>query len=335
MAEFERAIYRVYERCLEGLQDDDNEAGVNVKSCKAFEVIALTGGTFFFLVLVFLHISFVGRPGCLGRVLEERAAALNLSSAALRHDQVLQIRLDRRYAPNVDESGADSLKGSNNDDAAAGHDGRRRRTLENRPPLARRRRTTTMLLPFPGPISWATTWWRPDPALLPGPPPPPPPPPPLSSPAPQRALWQADAAIRGLRARHRGAGGNPALLATSHVASTPTTTTTTTTIAAAAAVTGNGTKNGNSSAPAVVTYSRGTYDFEFAYDVGLLALPDEMLFTHHFDIVNVTLAGSQCFGGVLSQVTLFSPLIVPFASLFPYFPSLGRSCCRWGGSTRS
>ena len=34
-----------------------------------------------------------------------------------------------------------------------------------------------------------------------------------------------------------------------------------------------------------------SYDFEFAYDVGILALSDEILDTHKFEIVNVTLSG--------------------------------------------
>ena len=34
-----------------------------------------------------------------------------------------------------------------------------------------------------------------------------------------------------------------------------------------------------------------TYDFEFAYDVGILALTDEILDTHKFEIVEVTLSG--------------------------------------------
>jgi hypothetical protein len=39
--EFERAIYRVYERCLDGLHDTDDAEQpmqVNTKSCRMFEV---------------------------------------------------------------------------------------------------------------------------------------------------------------------------------------------------------------------------------------------------------------------------------------------------------
>ena len=77
--EFERAIFRVYERCLEGLRDDDNEA-VNSKSCRAFELLSLGGAFFFLLTLIFLHLNFVGRAGCLPILLSERALAMNISS---------------------------------------------------------------------------------------------------------------------------------------------------------------------------------------------------------------------------------------------------------------
>jgi hypothetical protein len=38
------------------------------------------------------------------------------------------------------------------------------------------------------------------------------------------------------------------------------------------------------------------YDFEFAYDVGILALSNDIISSHNFEIINVTFSGSQCFG---------------------------------------
>ena len=78
--EFERAIFRVYERCLEGLRDDENDS-VNSKTCRAFELLSLGGAVFFLFTLIFLHLSFVGRPGCLPELLQERLIQMNLSSA--------------------------------------------------------------------------------------------------------------------------------------------------------------------------------------------------------------------------------------------------------------
>jgi hypothetical protein len=77
--EFERAIYRVYERCLEGLRDEDDEA-INSKSCRAFELLSLFGAIFFLCALVLLHVNFVGRAGCLPSLLNERGMMMNLTS---------------------------------------------------------------------------------------------------------------------------------------------------------------------------------------------------------------------------------------------------------------
>ena len=52
----------------------------------------------------------------------------------------------------------------------------------------------------------------------------------------------------------------------------------------------NGTDTYNNSTNIHHTRIR-SYDFEFAYDVGILALSDEILDTHKFEIVNVTLSG--------------------------------------------
>ena len=48
----------------------------------------------------------------------------------------------------------------------------------------------------------------------------------------------------------------------------------------------------NSSVPIVKINHSREFDFEFAYDVGILALSDEVLRTHKFEIVNVTLSGT-------------------------------------------
>jgi hypothetical protein len=57
------------------------------------------------------------------------------------------------------------------------------------------------------------------------------------------------------------------------------------------------------SAPSIFNNSKNSslhhqgriYDFEFAYDVGILALSDEILRDHKFKIVNVTLSGKYSF----------------------------------------
>ena len=46
------------------------------------------------------------------------------------------------------------------------------------------------------------------------------------------------------------------------------------------------------------------FDYEFAFDVGILAIPDEVRQKHNFEIVNVTMSGSRCFGGATATALL-------------------------------
>lgn len=64
--------------------------------------------------------------------------------------------------------------------------------------------------------------------------------------------------------------------------------------------------NSNSSASKNKTR---VYDFEFAYDVGILALSEDILKDHKFDIVNVTLSGMCCVQYFISFSILFCFLI--------------------------
>jgi hypothetical protein len=56
--EFERAIYRVYERCLDGLHDTgdaEQPMQVNTKSCRMFEVYKYTYTySYSFIILLFI-----------------------------------------------------------------------------------------------------------------------------------------------------------------------------------------------------------------------------------------------------------------------------------------
>lgn len=102
--EFERAIYRVYERCLEGLREDQDANGsANMKSCKFLEVLTFGCGLFLLFVLIGLHSAFVGSPGCLPSALTAAAAQMNITNATaypyLQKDQVLYINIDQKYVP--------------------------------------------------------------------------------------------------------------------------------------------------------------------------------------------------------------------------------------------
>jgi len=54
--EFEKAIFRVYERCVEGL----GESETSVRACRIFEYAALGGAVFFLGTLIVLHTTYVG-----------------------------------------------------------------------------------------------------------------------------------------------------------------------------------------------------------------------------------------------------------------------------------
>jgi len=71
--EYERALYRVYERCLEGLRDDNADASdLGSKTCKFCEYLTLGGTVFFLICLIILHVTYVGNPGCLPSLLRQR-----------------------------------------------------------------------------------------------------------------------------------------------------------------------------------------------------------------------------------------------------------------------
>jgi hypothetical protein len=104
--EFERAIYRVYERCMDGLREEQDANGnANTRSCKFLEVLAVGFGTFLLFVLIYLHVSFVGSPGCLREEILKSIGQVNSDGSLLRTDQVLYINIDPRYRP---EKGLDA-----------------------------------------------------------------------------------------------------------------------------------------------------------------------------------------------------------------------------------
>ena len=279
-----------------GLRDDDNETdGINTKSCRAFEILSLSGAFFFLITLIFLHFSFVGRPGCLPVLLAERAQALNLSSPNLQHDQILQITVDRRYAPNVDNSGMDSLK-SVTDDGGLDGDGTRRRQLRrslgglyaldeiDQDDVSTSSHTRTSSKHGNGRDHDTS---HKDRSL--------------------RSVWEErnNHLPRGwgMMLRMGNRAGDMVQSMYSHVMSNSATAVVTLSAATNTTTPNNTTNHGTNGSSTIVPkkYSRGSYDFEFAYDVGILALPEELLFTHHFEIVNITLAGTN----VLLTLTLF------------------------------
>jgi hypothetical protein len=80
--EYERALFRVYERLLEGVSETGSTNSVN-KTCRMFEYLVLTLGAILFICLVILHISFVGTGGCLPQLLIDYAIVHQNSSFSI------------------------------------------------------------------------------------------------------------------------------------------------------------------------------------------------------------------------------------------------------------
>lgn len=99
--EFERAVYRVYERCMEGLRDevqaDERVDGRSLKSCLFLEVLCLLVAGFLFIALITLHVAFVQNPGCLLNALQQQT---NSNITYLKADYILYINVEKKFETN-------------------------------------------------------------------------------------------------------------------------------------------------------------------------------------------------------------------------------------------
>lgn len=99
--EFERAVFRVYERSVESLVHDEpspanarGSDGPLNKSCRLFEMMLLFSAFSFFVFLVTLHRSFVGNPGCLPQALMYFNQSSNASYPyQIQKDEILGINI--------------------------------------------------------------------------------------------------------------------------------------------------------------------------------------------------------------------------------------------------
>ena len=285
--EFERAIFRVYERCIEGLRDEEGEteSGVNSKSCKLFEILLCITATFFLFILIFLHVSFVGSAGCLNALLLEK----NISK--VHYDEVLIVNVDRRFGLNVDNSGADNLWRNNEDDSmeesTAEARMRKSRLLSDDPssratPSCRMRRNWSYknLLGYKAVQDECETYYDENhPSSL--------------FRRKHKPFLFLDRVIACVG---RNIGVN-SIFHNTHIYTRNL-----------ASYGGNSTSNitaliFNNTSHDNKGY-RYIYDYEFAFDIGLLAMRDETRRKHNINTVNVTLSGEQCFGGRFLQTLL-------------------------------
>lgn len=239
--EFERAIFRVYERCVEGLRDDE-EGEINSKSCRAMELITLVTATFFLFCLLYLHFVFVGQPGCLPQLLEIK----NLSHSQ-PVDLILQLTISDLYTP--DNSGIRDLKSQ------------REGQVDDTTGLASKMKQIMQLQNMLGPSMYKSSFFRnyrefPNPLEF-------------------GYTYIAHAAQSIFRL---DSSTNQSYIPTSNMTNTT----------------------------ANMTYVNDTdaspyFDYEFAFNVGELILPNKIRKLHNFQIVNLTLSTSQCFGNAFTS----------------------------------
>lgn len=94
--EFERAIFRVYERCMDSILHEDDPANdvVYKKPCRMFELILAGLGIFLLFTLLLLHGVYVGNAGCLPQELMVFNSTTNTSSIrSFQDDEILLITI--------------------------------------------------------------------------------------------------------------------------------------------------------------------------------------------------------------------------------------------------
>lgn len=108
--EYERALFRVYERCLEGFRDNTESNEIGTKTCRTCEYLSFYSASLFLVSLIFLHLNFVGSPGCLPQLLKHVHLSRNGSGQfQLQKDQILEIDVANLAAFGFDGSGNDPL----------------------------------------------------------------------------------------------------------------------------------------------------------------------------------------------------------------------------------
>lgn len=267
--EFERAIYRVYERCLDGMREDDDEGGmtpINGKSCRIFEALSFSTAIFLLCTLIFLHCTYVGPSGinCLPRLLAEK----NISR--LEYDQILAIKLDHSITGDFDTP-PNNLRAENfNDDQTTG-EGRRLWLGDNIGAASKN------IIPWD---TWSTmtrTW--------------------NTYPFQRREISNTqEMSIKKWERMRRGL----LIFGQSHEVDIHEDT-------------NPFQRSNNNSVDMFHTKENTTsssldifsiFDYEFGFEIGILALPMEIRNKHGFKTINVTLSGEMCFGSKLAQALL-------------------------------
>ena len=109
--EFEKAIYRVYEKCLDSIRDESSpNPNQPSRSCRICEYLLIWLFLFYGVIFVCLHNTFVGNPGCLPQLLQEANYSLPLTK-----DTILQINIDEAYLEDDMDLNDDTMEDSSDE----------------------------------------------------------------------------------------------------------------------------------------------------------------------------------------------------------------------------
>lgn len=96
--EYERALYRVYEGCLEGLLPNTNDN--TIKTCLIIEKFTFFLFLIFCFILSILHFIYVNSTGCLPEVLNNYSLNYyNITTFNFTNDQIIQININSSLSP--------------------------------------------------------------------------------------------------------------------------------------------------------------------------------------------------------------------------------------------
>ena len=111
MSAFEEAIYRIYDRSIASIVEDESPTFGNAKFCRYLEKLMLGVSLFYLFSLIVLHIEFNGNQGCLANQLRDRMLSENRTEL-LPSDAILQINIPSSYYLNDIEDPDDFDGGS-------------------------------------------------------------------------------------------------------------------------------------------------------------------------------------------------------------------------------
>lgn len=302
MSSFEEAIYRVYERCIENLRDED-DVTMNSRTCKLMETLSLGSGIMFLIALISLHWGFVNQPGCLPGLLQTEMIRLN-STELLPFDAILQINVDKYFVG--DATTRNALR--DGDDVVADTESGRRNLRQlfgisstsslhhlathPRVPKYTQANLKEMKTTHAQRSSGANR--RGNNRRAAG----------LSVFKPMFGLMEKNAdslTYHGVAQRPASRGILSSLFASvTHAAHNSSSSSNTTTEANSTMSIGNNTAPANTTSIFNPLYYE-QHDFEFAFDVGILELSGYLRQIHSFQLINVTMQGQQCLGNPFLQ----------------------------------